>query len=198
MCYLQVWSKLQVLKQNRRNCSMVEILDLSELAALSDKILPKFFFFWKNFPFFSWTSKYAISKFRCKNADFVFRAKFLNSRTTGHFSLLFSFFFFIEFYTCFLDNWIYYLHVFKQKWQLCILVEILDLSELGAFLYKIESNFFFLSIEFSLFSWTTKYYICKCWCKNADHVFQPKFLTCWTKGHFRTNFALFFFFYFFL
>ena len=103
MCYLQVWSKLQVLKQNRRNCSMVEILDLSELAALSDKILPKFFFFRKNFPFFSWTTKYAISKFRWKNASFVSRAKFLNCRTTGHFLTNFALFssFFIFFYFLF-------------------------------------------------------------------------------------------------
>ena len=104
MCYLQVWSKLQVSKQNRQNCSMVEILDLSELAALSDIILPKFFFFRKNFPFFSWTTKYAISKFRWKNASFVSRAKFLNCRTTGHFLTNFALFssFFIFFFLFFL------------------------------------------------------------------------------------------------
>ena len=104
VCYLQV------LKQKQWNCIPIEILDQSELAALLDKILPKFFLFRKNFPFFSWTTKYAISKFWCKNADIVFRPKFLTSRKKGHFLTKFAlfllffiilFFFFFFFYRIF-------------------------------------------------------------------------------------------------
>ena len=42
---------------------------------------------------------------------------------------------------------------------------------------------------FQFFSLTTKYAIWKFWWKNADIVFQSKFLTSRTKGHFRTNFT---------
>ena len=65
-------------------------------------------------------------------------------------SFIYLFFIYIEFSTCFWDLWIYYLQVFVQKWRHCILVEILNLSELGVFSYKFYTNFFFLSKEFSI------------------------------------------------
>ena len=111
---------MQVSEQVRRNCILVKILDQSELVAVSTKIFRNFFF-GKNFAFFSWTTKYSICMFWCKNADVVFRPKFLTSRTKGHFLWNFACFFFFFFLT----------------WQHCILVEILNQSELAAFLYKI-------------------------------------------------------------
>ena len=101
------------------------------------------------------------------------------------------------FYTCFLDLLIYYVPIFVQKWRRCILVEILNQSELGAFSYKIYTNYFFNPKNFPYFSLTTNYAICMFWCKNADFVLRSKFLTSRTKGHFRTNFTRFFFVFFF-
>ena len=161
-----------------------------------------FFFFWKNFQFFSWITKYAICKFWCKNGDIVFQSKYLTSWTKGHFrrnfTRVFLFIYFsMKFSTCFWDLWIYYLQVFVQKWWHCTLVEILDQSERGAFLYKIYPNYFFLSKELSIFLLTSIYAICIFWCKNADIVFRSKFLTSRTKGHSRTNFTRFIFLFFF-
>ena len=82
-----------------------------------------------------------------------------------------------------------------QKWRHCILVKILDLSELGVFSYKFYKNFFNNQKKFPFFSWSMKYAVNKFWCKNDDIVFQSKFLTSRTKGHFRTKFSRIFFFY---
>ena len=74
------------------------------------KFYQNFFFFRESFPFFSWTTKYAMCKISCKNSDIVFRPKFLTSQTKGHFltnfahNFLFSYYFFIELSTCFLDH----------------------------------------------------------------------------------------------
>ena len=56
--------------------------------------LRDFFFFQKNFPFYSWTTKYAICKFWYKNASILFRSKFFTSRTEGHFRTYFAWFFY--------------------------------------------------------------------------------------------------------
>ena len=56
--------------------------------------LQDFFLFQKNFPFYSWTTKYAVCKFWRKNANIVFRSKFFTSRTKGHFRTNFALIFF--------------------------------------------------------------------------------------------------------
>ena len=72
--------------------------------------LQDFFLFQKNFPFYSWTTKYAVCKFWRKNDNIVFRSKFFTSRTKGHFRTNFALIFFkmtlfyfivIQFFTCF-------------------------------------------------------------------------------------------------
>ena len=63
--------------------------------------LTNLFFFRKNFPFFSWTTKYTISKFRSKNADIVFRPKFWTNRTKGPILTNFALFLFNFFYRIF-------------------------------------------------------------------------------------------------
>ena len=63
----------------------------------------------------------------------------------------FFFFLLLEFYTCFWDIWIYFPQVFFQKWRHCTLVEILNLPELGIFLYKFYPNFFFVWKNFFFF-----------------------------------------------
>ena len=59
--------------------------------------LQDFFFIWKNFPFYSWTTKYAICMFWSKNANIVFGSKFFTCRTKGHFLTNFDLIFFIFF-----------------------------------------------------------------------------------------------------
>ena len=75
--------------------------------------------------------------------------------------------------------------------------EILDLSELGVFCTNFTRIFFFFRKNFQFFSWTSKYAICKFWCKNDDIVFQSKYLTSRTKRHFPTNFTWVFLFIYF-
>ena len=116
--------------------------------------LTNLFFFRKNFPFFSWTTKYTISKFRSKNANIVFRPELWTNRSKGpiltNFAL-FLFNFFMEFSTCFLDYWIYYLHIFKQKWG--HLLSGRHSYPVGTWVIFVQnlSDFFFLSKEFSNF-----------------------------------------------
>ena len=72
-----------------------------------------------------------------------------------------------------------YQQVLVQEWQHCIMIKILDPLDLGAFLYKIYSSFFF--------SFTLKNFPFVCWnfiddinnfsCKNANIAFQLKFST---------------------
>ena len=64
--------------------------------------------------------------------------------------------------------------------------------------YKFFTNFFFFRKNFPFFSWTNKYAIYKFWCKNEKNVFQSKYLTSRTKGHFPTNFTRFIFVFFFI
>ena len=54
--------------------------------------LPQLFFLSKGFSFFSLTTKYAICMFSCKNAEIVFRSKFLTSWIKGHFHRNFTLF----------------------------------------------------------------------------------------------------------
>ena len=58
----------------------------------------------------------------------------------------------------------------------------------GIFVQNLR-DFFFFQNNFPFYSWTTKYGICKFWCKNANIVFRSKFFTGRTKGHFRSTFA---------
>ena len=147
--------------------------------------LQDLFFFQKNFPFYSWTTKYAIYKFWCENTNIVFRSKFFTSRTKVHFRTNFArvfiiilfYFIVIEFSTSFWVLWIYYLHVFVGKWRRCIPVEIPNQSKLRAFLYKIYPNFFPFRKNFPFSFRTTKYAICRFWSKNEEIAFWSKFLT---------------------
>ena len=63
--------------------------------------LQDFFFFQNNFPFYSWTTKYAICKFLCKNANIVFRSKFFTYRTKGHFRTNFARVFLFILFCCY-------------------------------------------------------------------------------------------------
>ena len=72
----------------------------------SGQNLTNLFFFWKNFPFFSWANKYTISKFRSKNGDIVFRPKFLTNWSKGPILTNFALFLFNFFYRIF--------HVFRR------------------------------------------------------------------------------------
>ena len=155
--------------------------------------LPQLFFLSKEFSiFFFWTRNMLSTCFGAKIPTLYYCWNSWPVGQKGIFVqvyLIFIFFFSIEFYTCFCGLWIYYLPVFMQKWRHCILVEILDQSEIGAFSYKIYTNYFFFPKNFPFFSLTTKYAICMFWCKNANIVLRPKFLTSWTKGHIRTIFT---------
>ena len=66
----------------------------------------------------------------------------------------FFFFFFTSnvFSIYFLDLNICYQQVLVQEWWHCIMVKILDPLDLGAFLYKIDSSFFFFFIHSKEFS----------------------------------------------
>ena len=67
----------------------------------------------------------------------------------------------------------------------------------GIFVQILHEFFFSFERIFYFFSWTTKYVICKFWCKNDDIVFQSKYLTSRTKRHFPTNFTWVFLFIYF-
>ena len=65
--------------------------------------LQQFFFYCRRiFHFFSWTTKYAICVFWCKNADIVFLSKFLTSQTKWHFLTNFTRFIFLFLFKFFL------------------------------------------------------------------------------------------------
>ena len=131
---------LLVLEQKRRNCILVKILDQSELAALWNKFFGIFFSFKRIFPIFLGPLNMLSVSFGAKLPTLYSGQNSLLDGQKGIFLQTLPLFFsiyFTDFSTCFLDHWIYYLHVFKQKCWHCILVEIIDKSELGAFLYKI-------------------------------------------------------------
>ena len=115
-----------------------------------------YFFFRKNFPFFSWTTKYAICKFLCKKDDNVFQSKYLTSRTKGHFRTNFTLaFFFIYFF-----NTIFLLFLrprnilptsFHAKMETLHSGQNSWLVGIRVFSYKFFMNFFLLLKEFSIF-----------------------------------------------
>ena len=244
---------LRVLEQKCRHCISVKIFDQSDKMAFSYKFYPIYFFIL----FYIFSIKFSTC-FRDLWIYYllVFMPKWwhcilveiLDLSNLGVFCTNFSwvFFFFFrskEFSIFFLDHEICNLHVSVQKCWLSIKVEILTQSDKRAFLYKFYPFFFFyfpffyrivhlflsplnkLSTSFrakmailhsgqnswpvkirgsfvqilhkffflfqmnsSFFSWTTKYAICKFWWKIYENVFQSKYLTSRTKGHFRTNF----------
>ena len=80
------------------------------------------------------------------------------------------------------------LHFGQNSWLVrpgCIFVQILN-------------NFFFFRKNFTFVFMTFTYAIYKFSCKNTEIVFQSKFLTSRTKGHFCTNFTRVIFILFFL
>ena len=134
-----------------------------------------------------------MNMFRCKNADIVFRPKFLTNRTKGHFLSIFALFF----------NRIF--HVFLRSLNIlptCFQAKMatlhsgrnsLPVGTSGIFVQNLQ-DFFFFQKNFPFYSWTTKYAICKFLCKIANIVFRSKFFTYRIKGHFQTNFARVFLF----
>ena len=104
-----------------------------------------FFSFNRVFPFFLGPLNMLSASFGAKMPTLYSDQNSLLDSQKGIFlqTLPLFFLFILGFSTCFLDHWIYYLYAFKKKWRHCILVEILDQSELGAFLYKIKPKFFF-------------------------------------------------------
>ena len=72
--------------------------------------------------------------------------------------------------------------------------EILDQSELRAFLYKICNNIFLVQENFPFCFRTTKYAIGRFWNKNDEIAFWLKFLTSRNQRHLQTKFFGIFFF----
>ena len=113
--------------------------------------LQDFFFFQNNFPFYSWTTKYAICMFWCKNANIVFRSKFFTCQTKGLFwtnyarvfyLFILLYFIVIQFSTFFYVLWIYCLHVFIEKWRRCIQLKFLTNRNFANFRTKFTRIFF--------------------------------------------------------
>ena len=190
--------------QKRQYCIQVKILYQSDKRAFSNKLCPSFFIYFilflYNFPLVSKSSEYTINKFSLKNSDVAFRLKFLTSRNLGHFRTKFT-------KISFSFKRIFHFLLQPQNMQSAGFGEKMTKLHSGqnsgpvgtnGTFEQILSKFFFFQKYFPFFSWTTKYAINKFRCKNADNVFQAKLLTSRTKGHFLTNFALFFFFFIFI
>ena len=139
--------------------------------------LPNFFFLSKEFSIFFFDHKICYLCVLVQKCRHCILVKIHDQSDKMAFSYKFyPIYFFILFYifsikfsTCFWDLWIYYLLVFLPKWWHCILVEILDLSNLGVFCTNFSRVFFFFFVRknFPFFSWTMKYAICMFRCKNA-------------------------------
>ena len=133
-------------------------------------------------------------KFSCKNGDIAFRSKFLTSRTEGHFRKNFTL---VIFLFIFIFYWSFHLlqrplntlsRSFQAKMETLHSGWNFWAVETGGIFVQILHKFFFSFERIVHIFWTTKNAICKFWRKNVDIVFQSKFLTSWTQGHFRNNF----------
>ena len=185
-CFCDLWIYyLQAFVQKWRHGILVEILDQSEVGAFSYKIYTKYFFLLNNFQFFSLTTTYAIYIFWCKNADIIFRSKSLTSRT--NFTQVIFLFIFLSYRIFHLFLWP--LNILSTSFRAKMATWHSDrnfwpVETTGIFVQILHEFFFTFERIFHFFFWTTKYAICKFWCKNVDIVFQSKYLTNRTKGHF--------------
>ena len=141
--------------------------------------------------------------FWCKNSEIVLRSKFLTSRTMGHFCTNFTrvIFFFIFLFFRIFHLFLRRLNILSTRFRAKMETLHSGLNSwpvgIRGIFVQILHEFFFFVNNFPFLSWTTNYAICKFWSKNDNIVFQSKYLTSRTNGHFHTNFSRVFLFIYF-